>query len=139
MQPTISSQLKNFEEYLILRNFSMATRSMYLRRLESFLRFAQRKHSDRPLSQELARSYILQRHKQGKSWSTINCDYSSLRKYFKEVLEYEWLFWSQSISSSPTPYRLIFRNPDTTAFMPLKHSKRSKMIFLIPSRGTTTP
>jgi hypothetical protein len=28
--------------------------------------------------------------KQGRSWSTINCDYSALRKYFKEVLFIQW-------------------------------------------------
>ena len=91
MQPTIQSQMKAYEELLILKNFSTATRAMYLRTLKSFLRFCNRKFPDEPLSQELARQYILSRHKLGRSWSTINCDYSSLRKYFKEVLEIEWL------------------------------------------------
>ena len=91
MQPTISSQLTAFEELLILKNFSKATRSMYLRTLKSFLRFCARKYPRQALSQDLARQYILARHKQGRSWSTINCDYSSLRKYFKEVLQLEWL------------------------------------------------
>ena len=91
MQPTISSQLKAFEELLILKNFSKSTKSMYLRTLKSFLRFCARKYPRQALSQDLARQYILARHKQGRSWSTINCDYSSLRKYFKEVLQLEWL------------------------------------------------
>lgn len=91
MQPTISSQLKAFEELLILKNFSKSTKSMYLRTLKSFLRFCARKYPRQALSQDLARQYILARHKQGRSWSTINCDYSSLRKYFKEVRQIEWL------------------------------------------------
>lgn len=91
MQPTIQSQMTAFEELLILKNFSKSTRAMYLRTLKSFLRFSARKFPSKPLSQDLARQYILLRHKKGRSWSTINCDYSSLRKYFKEVLEIEWL------------------------------------------------
>jgi len=90
MQPTISSQMQAFEDYLILKNFSSTTRKMYLRTLKSFLRYAARKHPRSVISQDLARQYIIQRHKQGKSWSTINCDYSSLRKYFREVLIAEW-------------------------------------------------
>lgn len=72
MQPAIQSQLTAYEELLILKNFSKATRSMYLRTLRSFLRFSDRKFPRDPLSQDLARQYILARHKQGRSWSTIN-------------------------------------------------------------------
>ena len=90
MQPTIQSQLQAYNDYLIIKNFSSATRQMYLRTLKGFLRFAARKHPYIELSQELAKQYIITRHKQNKSWSTINCDYSSLRKYFREVLHAEW-------------------------------------------------
>ena len=98
MQPTIASQLNLFEEYLILKNFSIATRKMYLRTLKRFLKFAARKYPRESLSQDLARQYILHRMKSGKSWSTINCDYSSLRKYFREVLVTQW-----SLKKTPRP------------------------------------
>ena len=98
MQPTISSQVTLFEEYLILKNFSVATRKMYLRTLKRFLKFAQRKHPREHISQDLARQFILHRLKSGRSWSTINCDYSSLRKYFREVLCVEW-----SLKKTPRP------------------------------------
>ena len=98
MQPTIASQLNLFEEYLILKNFSIATRKMYLRILKRFLKFAARKYPRESLSQDLARQYILHRMKSGKSWSTINCDYSSLRKYFREVLVTQW-----SLKKTPRP------------------------------------
>ena len=80
MQDSISTQLKAYEELLILKNFSPATRSMYLRTLKSFLRFCKRKFPRDPLSQDLARQYILARHKQGRSWSTINCDLKRPKK-----------------------------------------------------------
>jgi len=98
MQPTIESQLTAYEEYLILKNFSSATRKMYLRTLKSFLRFTKRKYPRNNLSQELARHYIILRHKQSKSWATINCDYSALRKYFREVLCIDW-----SLKKMPRP------------------------------------
>ena len=98
MQPTITSQLTAFEEYLLLKNFSSATRKMYLRTLKKFLRFAARKYPHQPLSQDLAKHYILYRIKSKKSWATINCDYSSLRKYFREVLFLEW-----SLKKTPRP------------------------------------
>lgn len=98
MQPSIQSQLTAYEDHLILKNFSKTTRKMYLRTLKSFLRYTARKHPRSPLSHDLARQYIISRHKQNKSWSTINCDYSSLRKYFREVLIAEW-----SLSKMPRP------------------------------------
>ena len=100
MQNIITAELKNYEDYLILKNFSKATRSMYLRTTKSFLRFAQRKHGTKPLSQDIARAYILHRLKAGRSWSTINCDYSALRKYFKEVLQLDWY-----LKKTPRPRR----------------------------------
>jgi len=90
MRQTIAHQLQSFEDYLILKNFSKATRKMYLRTLKSFLRFANRKFPREAVSQDIARQYILFRLKSGRSWSTINCDYSSLRKYFREVLQLDW-------------------------------------------------
>ena len=102
MQPTIQSQLLAYEDYLILKNFSKTTRKMYLRTLKSFLRYAARKHPNLSISQDLARQYIISRHKQNKSWSTINCDYSSLRKYFREVLITEW-----SLRKMPRPRKTL--------------------------------
>ena len=67
MQPTITSQLTAFEEYLLLKNFSSATRKMYLRTLKKFLRFASRKYPHQPLSQDFAKHYILHRIKSKKS------------------------------------------------------------------------
>ncbi len=107
MQHTIQSRLKDFDDHLILKNFSSRTRKMYLRTLKYFLRYANKKFPNQVLSQDIARQYIIQRHKSGKSFSTINCDYSSLRKYFREVLFYEW-----SLKKMQRP-RNEFRLPQT--------------------------
>ena len=39
MQPSIDDQLHSYENYLILKNFSVATRKMYLRTLKRYLCF----------------------------------------------------------------------------------------------------
>lgn len=91
MKQTIDDHLDAYEKHMILKNYSLATRKMYLRTLKSFLRFSKKKFPGEVLSQEMASEYILWRYKSGKSYSTINCDYSSLRKYFREVLELAWL------------------------------------------------
>jgi len=98
MKPTISDQLNSYEEFLILKNFSLATRKMYLRTLKSYLRFHNARFSNEEISQDTARHYILHRKKNGSSWPTINCDYSALRKYFREVAELEW-----SLKKMPRP------------------------------------
>ena len=58
MQATMTSRLKAYEELLIVKNFSTATRAMYLRTLKCFLMFCNRKFPREPLSQDLARQYI---------------------------------------------------------------------------------
>ena len=90
MNPSINDQLKSYGDYLIMKNFSVATRKMYLRTLKRYLRFHDSKFKGQIISQDTAREFVIYRHKQGRSWSTINCDYSSLRKYFREVIHAEW-------------------------------------------------
>jgi len=90
MQPTITQHLQDYDDYLTLKNFSPSTREMYLRTLKRFLRFCNRKYPAQVISQDLAKQFIIYRKHQKKSWSTLNCDYSSLRKYFREVMHKEW-------------------------------------------------
>lgn len=107
MSILITKEMKDYEDYLILKNYSSATRVMYLRTLKSYLRFHIGKFPNQNLTQDTAREYILYRTKSGKSWPTINCDYSSLRKYFREVLQGEW-----TLKKVPRP-RAEFSLPST--------------------------
>jgi len=63
---------------------------MYLRTLKRYLHFHKSKYGQQKLSQESAKQFILYRKKSGRSCPTINCDYSALRKYFREVIQAEW-------------------------------------------------
>ena len=84
------SELKRYETYLLLKNFSSQTREMYLRTTRSFHEFRKRHGMKSPLTQEQAGEYLLSRINSKKAWATINCDYSALRKYYREVLELRW-------------------------------------------------
>jgi hypothetical protein len=55
MRPNISSQLKAYEDFLLLENFSLSTHKMYLRTLKNFLKCIKRKFPRQPIDQELAK------------------------------------------------------------------------------------
>jgi len=82
MNPSINDQLKSYGDYLIMKNFSVATRKIYLRTLKRYLRFHDSKFKGQLINQDTTKEFVIYRRKQGRSWSTFNCDYSSLRKYF---------------------------------------------------------
>jgi|GEM_PF-5490524 len=57
MDPSINDQLQSYENYLIIKNFSVATRKLYLRKLKRYLRFHDSKFKDQPISQDTAREF----------------------------------------------------------------------------------
>lgn len=82
--------LSDFDAHLILRNYSEATRRAYGCALGQFFRWRSGQGVSGPFTQDQARSYILHRHGQGLKWQTINGDYSSLFKFYREVLKLDW-------------------------------------------------
>ena len=63
---------------------------MYIRTIVGFYKWRQEQCVDGLIKQADAQQYLLSRVKEGKSWSTINCDYSALRKYYREIMELDW-------------------------------------------------
>jgi len=88
---TTASRLQAYEAYMRIQNFSPRTIQCYLLWLRHFLQFRIDHKIIGPLDQEQARQFILFKLDQGLSWSAINVLYSSLRKYFREVADLEWL------------------------------------------------
>ena len=86
----IKNRLKDYNDYLRIQNFAKSTQKSYLLWLKQFLEFRETQLITEPLDQEQARLFILFKLDQGCEWSTINCLYSSLRKYYREVLQAEW-------------------------------------------------
>jgi len=96
----INQEVTQYRAYLTLANFKQSTVSTYCRTLEKFYHFHYSMHGEVIHSQSHVQNYLLKRRDSGKSWSSINCDYSSLRKYFKQLKDYEW-----SLKKMPRPKR----------------------------------
>ena len=62
------------------------------------MRYCRDQHPDSELSQDIARDYILWRYSKGLDWQTVNSDYSSIQKFFKNILLLPW-----SIQKIPRP------------------------------------
>ena len=94
----IELELHEYYKHLTLRNYQKSTVQMYCRTLSNFLKFCKTKFEESELNQDQAQEYLLMRLECGRSWSTINADYSSLRKYYKILREYPW-----SLRKMPRP------------------------------------
>lgn len=84
--------LKSFDDHMILKNYSKATRASYGTALRQFFVYHYRNKMETPFNQDQARAYILHRYGQNKKRQTINGDYSSLRKFYREVKGFDWSF-----------------------------------------------
>ena len=82
--------IEAFESYLILGGYSKATQRSYRKALEQFFRFRISQDIKGPFNQDDARNYILHRYAQGREWQTINCDYSALQHFYRNVLSIGW-------------------------------------------------
>lgn len=82
--------LSDFDAHLTLKNFSKATRSAYGCALRQFFIYRREQGIRGDFTQDQARAYILHRHNQGLKWQTINGDYSSIFKFYREVLHIDW-------------------------------------------------
>ena len=110
----IDQRIERFDNHLLLKNFSIQTRTSYIRTLREFDKFRNENGIRGRYGQGQAKSYLLTRIKAGKSWSTINgspsaergsyrfkvhrtlpgcrriAQESALRKYFREVANLSW-------------------------------------------------
>jgi len=89
---TQKERLKTYDEYMLIKNFAKATRRSYLLSLDQFLNWRKEQAIYGEINQEQARGYVLYRWDNGAKWQTINGIYSSLRKYYREVLVLDWDF-----------------------------------------------
>lgn len=96
----VETEVQSYRAYLTLKNYKPSTIKAYTRTLEKFFAYHSIHFSDTHPCQDHVQSYLLWRLDQGKSWSSINCDYSSLRMYFKVLRDYYW-----SLKKLPRPKR----------------------------------
>lgn len=92
------SELKNlsdyhvieFEEFMILKNFSKRTIKTYIQIVRQFINWWEKHHMNVAMSDDIVRKYLLFRFDAGKDWQTVNSDYSAIQKWFKNVLMLSW-------------------------------------------------
>jgi len=77
--------LKAFDAYLVLKNYSIATRKSYGGLLNQFFEYRLDKGLVGSFSLNQARNYLLYRYSQGRKWQTINGDYSALQHFKHQV------------------------------------------------------
>lgn len=90
--------LLEYKTFMILKNYSPRTVKTYYQIVDYFLRYCHEYHANKDMDQDIAREYILWRYNKGLDWQTINSDYSSIQKFFKNVLFLPW-----SIQKIPRP------------------------------------
>ena len=64
-------ELKSYESYLVLTNFSVCMQKMYLRTITNFYEWRLEQCKAGKLKQEDAQQFLLMRVKSGKSWLRI--------------------------------------------------------------------
>ena len=79
-----------FEEFIILKNFSKRTIKTYVQIVKQLISLCEEHHLNIPISDDIVRKYLLYRFDQGKHWQTVNSDCSAIQKFFKNVLMLSW-------------------------------------------------
>lgn len=98
-------KLRQYHNYLVLKNYSLHTQQSYLSVVKSYLEYVSLHCRKERLSpQEHATNFIMEKHQLGLSWSYINIIISGLLIYFRQILD---LSWDYSITPRPKiPKRL---------------------------------
>ena len=95
-----SEVLQQYRDYLVLKNYRPQTLKSYFKIIVRFLKFCNN-HTDSNLSaQQYAKAYLVHRFDTGKSWSSVNMDYSAILILCRHVLKIEW------------PYNFSFSDSD---------------------------
>jgi site-specific recombinase XerD len=90
--------INRYVEHLTIGGYSKATIKNYRGTIDHFLDYYKSSHSGIKLTDEVARAYLLSRINEGKSWPTVNCDYSAILTLYTKVLDVPW-----SIKKIPRP------------------------------------
>ena len=83
-------EVKLLDDYLKLRNYRPATRRSYCSSLRRFLLWLESSGLESDLCSDHVRLYILYRYDLGREWKTVNCDYSALLKYIRDLKGLSW-------------------------------------------------
>lgn len=80
------SHLLEYKNFMILKNFSPRTIKTYYQIVHYYLRYCHDHHPNEELTDDIAKEYILHRYALGLDWQTVNSDYSSIQKFYKNII-----------------------------------------------------
>jgi site-specific recombinase XerD len=86
----LTHEKSEFKDYLTIKNYRPQTIKTYVFSIERFLEYTIANRQPKSLIKDYARAFLLQRFREGKSWSTVNVDYSAIRMLFVAVLHIVW-------------------------------------------------
>lgn len=79
------------EEYMILKNFSKSTIKCYMSAVRNFFIWCKKESMKPGYDKSNAhRKYLVDRHRVGKAWQTVNGDYSGIKMLYVNILNREW-------------------------------------------------
>ena len=81
---------KAYEDYMLLKNFSMATIKTYLCNYRQYHEWCNKEGVQEIYIQDSVKAYLVHRVRNNAKWQTMNSIYSAMRKLFREVLELPW-------------------------------------------------
>ena len=84
------SHLLEYKNFMILKNFSPRTIKTYYQIVHYYLRYCHDHHPNEELTDDIAKEYILHRYALGLDWQTVNSDYSSIQKFYKNIILMPW-------------------------------------------------
>ncbi|MEM6697852.1 MAG: tyrosine-type recombinase/integrase [Bacteroidota bacterium] len=82
--------LSDYQQYMLLKNYSKATLSAYSCALRQFFKWHKKQQSGYVFHTTHVRSYLALRYEQGLKWQTVNGDYSALLIFYQSVLRQAW-------------------------------------------------
>lgn len=83
---------QEYRSYLILKNYRPMTIKSYTLIISHFLQFCKIHRAAHKSVLKYARSYLLKRFNEGKSWSSVNTDYSAILILCQHILHLDWSY-----------------------------------------------
>ncbi len=87
--------LHEYKSFLILKNYRPETIKAYTKTIQLFFKYCtseqNRKQTNQSV-QDYAKAYLVKRFRDGKSWSSVNMDYSALIILCRHILKIEWSY-----------------------------------------------
>lgn len=128
--------LSEYIKYMTLKNYSLQTVKSYTISISKFFKFSRERAKKKLTVGMYAREYLLHRHYEGKSWITVNIDYSALVLLFKHVLHQPWDYNMLPRPKTPKKVPVILSYTEVTKLInSIKNIKHQTIVITLYVTG----